>query len=323
MRDAEPRSVDSFHVNRPRTSHFAREESSSPWASTRDWRSSTSGGGLARGLTFRRSASTVAADIRVYDDIAGGMLSPDGTILGVVGVHGVVGFWPLDRSLRGRRLPAIVREAGLVGFSPDSRRVVISEVPYAVAQLYDVERLRPIGPRVTPHSGRVSSAVILPDGATMALGGTDGTLRLWNVTVDETPDDDPLWRDTASTPIEPIVSPDGRIVTATPEGVVRVIGDGRGGDAARTIPGRADFVELSPDGRLLVTADHGRELVTVWDVDRGTPIEPRLRGELYPVGFSPDGRHVLFGDCCFERPGSSPLATRRASAHSTRGLPSG
>ncbi len=142
--------------------------------------------------------------------------------------------------------------------TPDDRLVVASdEATYAIdAQTLRVVRRYPVGAFTTGVSA---------DGATLALGGADGSVRLLDLasgrvrTLTERHD---------GTVVGEAFSPDGhRLATADERGTV-IVWDLREGRAIETLKGHRDAVwslAFSPDGRILYTAGSDESAI-IWDV---------------------------------------------------------
>src|SRR5262249_20276819 len=80
-----------------------------------------------------------------------------------------------------RRAPRVLPSNGSGGlvFSPDSTRLAYAEASYGLA-VCDIPRG---GVHKTQELGHPSATVLAftPDGKTLASGGSDGTILLWNV----------------------------------------------------------------------------------------------------------------------------------------------
>lgn len=260
---------------------------------------------VSRGAVRSHVAPMWCANPRCYppagDDLVGGELSPDGRTLALVGAHGFLGLSDLSAPLRARLLSGIAGdEIGFLAFSPDSRTVAATESPFQAVRFWDVARRTPKGARVRLRNGRVNALAYFPDGRTVAIAGRDGTVRLWDISPAEPSGDRALVTVPADNPGVKLLTPDGTtVVSASEDGVVR-LRDGVG-TLRRTLPGRADYVEISEDGQRLVTADWNSGTVAVWDVATATHLAPGLRGELYRLGSSADGNRILLINCCPDR----------------------
>jgi len=144
--------------------------------------------------------------------------------------------------------------------------------------------------------GPVNGVAVSPDGRTVAGGGQDGGVELWDVASRAAP---VLLRDGAS-PVRGIAfSQDGTTVAAgRQDGVLELWDVGTGASALVPSGGPApvNAVTFSPDGRLVVTGgDDG--VVRQWDT-RTHVLVRELRGASGPVeslAYNPDGRTVAGG----------------------------
>lgn len=167
---------------------------------------------------------------------------------------------------------------------------------------------RPLGPPLVDSAdqpGVSGSAALTPDGATLAVGRQDGSVRLWDV------------RDPAAARMlgEPLpgggelveqltISADGtRLAVSADDELVRLfdISDPRAPVAQAVLTGAQNYVfasAFSPDGRLLA-ASSADTRTYLWDVSSATPrLLAMLSGPAsfaYSPAFSPDGATLAVG----------------------------
>jgi len=242
------------------------------------------------------------------DAVVGAAFSPDDTVAVTVSLDGTALVWDIADGQPREVLPlngaaALGIEANSVLFTPDGQQVLTRA---ATVQVWDV----PPGPslELRGHERLVGTLALSPDGALLATGSADGTLRLWNLVdggplqVLEVPD--------SAISAASFSSDGSRLVTANPfqasvsdramPPTIWDIATGRQ-DATLPVPAptrppcpqvcQTNAVTHSPDGQAIATAGQDG-VVRLWDAHGGEqlrtlePVDGLLRG----LGFSPDGR---------------------------------
>ena len=146
------------------------------------------------------------------------------------------------------------------------------------------------------HPGGIQAIAYSHDGETIATGGKDGTIRLWDAASGQ-PLGSPLAQPCAVTSVA--FSRDGRLLlTVGASGPAYLWSPANGEKLAPALehPGTIHAARFSPDGRTVLTAgDDGT--VRFWEARTGRGIGPVLchRGAVRTAAFGPDGRTILTG----------------------------
>jgi WD40 repeat protein len=149
------------------------------------------------------------------------------------------------------------------------------------------------------HRGPAYVVAFSRDGKTLASGGADGTVRLWDV-ADRRPVGKPLTGHTGA--VESVAfSRDGKILASgNTDGTVRLWDVATGQQIRRILASRGyavNSVAFSPNGAT-VASGGADGTVRLWDVATGHQVRRILvsRGyEIYSVAFSPDGKILASG----------------------------
>jgi WD40 repeat protein len=246
--------------------------------------------------------------------ITGLRFSSDGRTLGIMTLtafpDGAAAFTRFD-ARTGRRIAGPVR-VNRAGYSPllmtgDGRRMVVTGddgvTVRDAATLAVLERFRqvPLGALVPSSLSfqTVSAPYALSgDDRTMAIGGTDGSLRLLDL---ETGDLRKASGRHAAAVSDARFTPDGRSVVTTGDDGDVIVWDARRATATETLSGHAGFVfspMISRDGTTLYTASLDGT-VFIWDLagrERlGRPLRVGAEGTgSAGMALSSDGRVVAF-----------------------------
>ena len=239
----------------------------------------------------------------------------DGRLLASVGSD--VRLWDVTNPRRPSRLGdpllppvGLGSLAGTGALSPDGRTFAAGSRSPSNVVLWDItDSLAPrqFAPPLTGPTALVESIAFSPDGATLAAGGDDGLVHLWDVT-------DPEHARALSAPnanggyvFMVAFSPDSQtLAAATVEGTVRlwdVSDPGRPRALGKPLASSADYLyslAFSPDGRTLA-AGSADSTIQLWDVTRperpaalGEPIAD-ADGRIFSLAFSADGRFLAAG----------------------------
>ena len=190
-----------------------------------------------------------------------------------------------------------------VEFSPDGKLLASANYDDGVVTLWDPSTGKAVG-KLIGHQKRVRAFTFTHDGQTLATGGQDRTLRLWDVaTLQQTtvlqgpkaapgPDGRPVAIAAVA------YGPDGDLATAGDDGRVNVYRPSPAG-LSRSWIAHADSaaaIAWSPDGKTLVTAGYDR-LVKLWNPATGELVRSLSghTGWVVSLAFSHDGQTLASG----------------------------
>jgi hypothetical protein len=155
-------------------------------------------------------------------------------------------------------------------------------------------RLKPDG-RDPPWA--LAAVAFAPDGKTLASGGADGVVRLWDTSTSR----ERRHLEGHRGAVKAVVfTPDGKLLaSAGTDGTVHVW-DATDGRQVRVLGGDPKGVRAlacAPDGRMVASAGDGRQ-IRLWDVHTGEKLgrlEIPTMGGVYGLAFSADGKLLASG----------------------------
>lgn len=212
-------------------------------------------------------------------------------------------------------LPTAGEPASLAAFSPDNRLLATAHKNRihlwalrgkSLDQIWELPKGARMLESCTPaQSFSASTAAFTADGKALAVGGDDGTVRVWDLVGDQ-PRERLRLDGLTSTVTSVAASPTGDAVAAgCRDGTVRLwdLSGGRVRDCGNVAQHDKESasVAFSHDGQLLATAGY-RESVIVWDFRDGTLRDrARFNGPRFSItsraalAFSPDNKVLAVG----------------------------
>ena len=214
--------------------------------------------------------------------------SPNGTLLASGSWDGAVKLWDVATGTNITTLEGNFDVTSVV-FSPDG--TTLATASHHSIELWDVAT----GRNIATLAGEFPVMAFSPDGATIASGSWDGTVRLWDVATRKKTAT--LKDDVYSAAFSVAFSPDGTLLASGSWDAVK-LWDVETNTNIATLEGhewRVHSVAFSPDGTLL--ASGSEDAVKLWDVETNTNIAT-LEGHewrVHSVAFSPDGTLLASG----------------------------
>ena len=148
------------------------------------------------------------------------------------------------------------------------------------------------------HQDEVFSVAFSPDGKTLASGGRDKTIILWDVKSYQ-PKGQPFTGHSASV-TSVVFSPDGSVLASGSTDKTVILWDIESHQPIGQLDGHKEAVKsvaFSPDGKLLASSSEDKTIF-LWDVESRQQIGLPLTGHegiVYSVAFSPDGKLLASG----------------------------
>lgn len=221
--------------------------------------------------------------------------APDSKTLvsGGQGNH-AIRLWDAATGKEIQRLEGHESQVDSLAFLPDGKTLASAGFDMTI-RLWDLAARREIRRSKWEINRVLSKTAFSPDGKQMISGIADGTLRIWDVISGKEIRRFPVPQSLRTAAL----SPDGRTLAQVDFETARLVDVGTGKVAHHLSLAYANLgtsAAFSPDGRTLAVGygsqDHQKGAVHLWEVATGKEIHRlhELRGALYAVAFSPDGR---------------------------------
>ncbi|GAA0436606.1 hypothetical protein Acor_82850 [Acrocarpospora corrugata] len=247
-------------------------------------------------------AREVAPQTPAEDEVIDLAFSPDGRTLATQGADDMVRFWDTQkRETLGRPLKVAANnpmksECYEDGMAFSSEGDLLATTDGRGATIWEVETRRRVMSPFKEHQGSVDGVDFSPDGAMLAVGNDDNSVRLWDVASGRRVGKRLIGHTDGITKV--VYGPnDGAVLaTGSDDGTARLWDAASRQEVVPPLTGHNESVTelaFSPDGAILATASLADRTIRLWDTSTGDQIGDPLTGHtegVCEVAFSPNGR---------------------------------
>ncbi|MDB9425601.1 serine/threonine protein kinase [Microcystis aeruginosa CS-564/01] len=180
--------------------------------------------------------------------------------------------------------------------APNPQPVVTQKQSPVIPKINPSPPVSPLDKTLTGHSNWVYSVGYSPDGRYLASGGSDNTIKIWEVATGKQ-----LRTLTGHSDFfrSVVYSPDGRYLASGSFDKTIKIWEVATGREVRTLTGHSGWVNsvvYSPDGRYLASGSWDKT-IKIWEVATGKELRTLTRhsGWVYSVVYSLDGHYLASG----------------------------
>jgi len=218
--------------------------------------------------------------------------SPDGKVLASGSFDNSIKLWDISTG----RLIRSLEKHGAVCALAFSLGGILAAGGYKTIRVWEINSGRLLVSISDAHSRDVTSVAFRPDGAVLASGSNDNTIKLWDMETGR------LRKTIITHPayVHAVAfSPDGRLLAAGGEDFTVKLWNARTGERLQTLAGHSGVVEalaFRPDGRFLLSGSADGS-IKMWEVKTGR-LWATLEGHAGPVlslSYKKDGRYLASG----------------------------
>jgi RNA polymerase sigma factor (sigma-70 family) len=243
-------------------------------------------------------------------------ISPDGKLLASLSLDDRLHLWD---TITGKEKDSVAEKAEKLAFSPDGKSIA-TVLPDGSVRIRDSDGLAEMATlRSSKRNGYTSSMTYSPDGKRLAVGGEEDVV-LWNVGEgkEERRLPQQAVKNVTSGAVKRLTfAPDGKTLVCASTNMIR-LWDVATGKELHDRPGHDSGVSclaVSPDGKLLASADSREPALYIWDAPSGKPLYriPVQDGSVRSCLFSSDSKSLIYAMTSEGAIGFVDLATRKES----------